>query len=350
MKALVLERVKQLSLRDVPLEEKVGEGDVRVKIKACGICGSDVHYYLHGRIGDFVVNGPMILGHEAAGVVVEVGAGVTHLKAGDLVCMEPGIPKAFSAETMQGMYNLDPGVFFWATPPDHGCLRESVVHPARFCFKLPSPLTAAEGAMVEPLAIGMEAAKQARLQGGDTVAIVGAGTIGVMCALSALASGASRVYIGDIMEEKLNVAAKIPEGETPVSPVIPINTKKTSLVEAVREQTDGRGVDVVIEASGSAAVYPDFFRTVRKGGRAVLVGMPNGAVPIEVPFLQGQGIRIYTVFRYCNVYPRAIALLAGGKIDLKPFISRTFPFEDSIAAYEYAAAGHPDTVKVMIEL
>jgi D-xylulose reductase len=343
MKALVLERVKQLSLRDVPLEEKVGEGDVRVRIKACGICGSDVHYYLHGRIGDFVVKEPMILGHEAAGVIVEAGAGVTHLKAGDLVCMEPGIPKAFSAETMQGMYNLDPGVFFWATPPDHGCLRESVVHPARFCFKLPPPLTAAEGAMVEPLSIGMEAAKQARLQGGDTVAIVGAGTIGVMCALSALASGASRVYISDIMEGKLKTAAKIPN-------VIPINTKETGLVDAIRKQTSGIGVDVVIEASGSPAVYPDFFRVLRKGGRAVLVGMASGTVPIDVPFLQGQGIRIYTVFRYCNVYPRAIELLSSGKIDLKPFISRTFRFEDSIAAYEYAAEGHPDTVKVMIEL
>jgi D-xylulose reductase len=343
MKALVLERVKQLSLRDVPLEEKVKEGDVRVRIKACGICGSDMHYYLHGRIGDFVVKEPMILGHEAAGVVVEVGSGVTHLKTGDIVCMEPGIPKAFSAETMQGMYNLDPDVFFWATPPHHGCLRESVVHPARFCFKLPPPLTAAEGAMVEPLSIGMEAAKQARLQGGDTVVVVGAGTIGVMCALSALASGASRVYISDIMAEKLNTAAKI-------SNVIPINTRETSLVDVIREKTNGRGADAVLEASGNAAVYPDFFRTLRKGGRAVLVGMPNGAVPIEVPFLQGQGISIYTVFRYCNVYPRTIELLSSGKIDVKPFISRTFRFEDSIAAYEYAAAGRPDTVKVMIEL
>jgi D-xylulose reductase len=343
MRALVLEGVRKVSLRDFPIEERVGEGDVRVRIKACGICGSDVHYYLHGRIGDFVVNAPMVLGHEAAGVVVEVGPGVTDLKAGDLVCMEPGIPNPLSVETMRGRYNLDPGVVFWATPPVHGCLRESVVHPARFCFKLPPSMTAAEGAMVEPLSIGMEAAKQARLQGGDTVVITGAGTIGVMCALSVLASGAGKVYISDIMDEKLQTAAKIPH-------VIPINTAKTGLVDVIKRETGGRGADVVIEASGSPAVYPDFFRTLDKGGRAVLVGMASGTVPIDVPFLQGQGITISTVFRYCNVYPRSIELVAGGKIDVKPFISKRFPFEESVAAYEYAAAGHADTVKVMIDL
>jgi D-xylulose reductase len=302
-----------------------------------------VHYYLHGRIGDFVVKEPMILGHEAAGVITEVGGGVRDLQKGDLVCMEPGVPTPFSAETMRGMYHLDPDVSFWATPPVHGCLRESVVHPARFCFKLPDGITAAEGAMVEPLAVGMEAAKQARIQGGDTVAVTGAGTIGVMCALSALAGGASRVYVSDVMEEKLRTVARIPH-------VIPLNTRQTSLVDAIREKTGGQGVDVVIEASGSPAVYPDFFRVLRKGGRAVLVGMTNGPVSIDVPFLQGQGISIYTVFRYCNVWPRAIELMAAGKIDVKPFISRRFPFEESVAAYEYAAAGHPDVIKVMIEL
>jgi D-xylulose reductase len=343
MKALVLESANNLSLRDFPVEEQVGEGDVRIRIKACGICGSDVHYYRHGRIGDFVVTEPMILGHEAAGIVTEVGPGVRELKAGDLVCMEPGIPKPFSAETMQGMYNLDPDVRFWATPPYHGCLRENVVLPARFCFKLPSNVTAAEGAMIEPLAVGMESAKQARLQGGDTVAVTGAGTIGVMCTLSALASGAGKVFVSDIMDEKLKLIAKTPN-------VIPINTKKADLVTAIKEQTGGRGVDAVIEASGSPAVYPALFRTLCKGGRAVLTGMASDAVPIEVPFLQSQGISIHTVFRYCNVYPRSIELISGGQIDLKPFISRTFSFDDSIAAYEYAATGHPDVVKVMIEL
>ncbi|MDR3303547.1 MAG: alcohol dehydrogenase catalytic domain-containing protein, partial [Treponema sp.] len=157
MKALVLESKKKLSLRDYPITEAVGPLDVRVKIKACGICGSDVHYYNEGAIGDFVVREPMILGHEAAGEVIEKGALVKHLAIGDLVCMEPGIPEAFSPEALSGNYNIDPAVVFWATPPVHGCLRETVVHPSQFCFKLPLGMSAAEGAMMEPLAIGIEA-------------------------------------------------------------------------------------------------------------------------------------------------------------------------------------------------
>jgi len=168
MKALVLESVKKLSLRDYPINETVGPYDVKIQIKACGICGSDIHYYVEGGIGDYVVREPMILGHEAAGIIIEKGEKVTNLKVGDLVCMEPGIPNMRSPEVLDGMYNIDPDVVFWATPPIHGCLRETVVHPAQFCFKLPEGMTAAEGAMMEPLAIGIEAAKKACIKPGDT--------------------------------------------------------------------------------------------------------------------------------------------------------------------------------------
>jgi D-xylulose reductase len=343
MKALVLEQVKQLSVRDFPIEETVGAYDVRIQVQACGICGSDIHYYLEGAIGDFILREPMILGHEAAGRVIEKGKAVTHLAVGDLVCMEPGIPSAFSPEVLAGMYNLDPAVVFWATPPVHGCLRETVVHPARFCFKLPDGLTAAEGAMMEPLAIGIEAAKKAGITPGDTALVIGAGTIGTMSAISALAGGCSQVLVSDVKAEKLGIVASYAN-------VVAINTAKENLVDAVLHKTEGRGVDIIIEASGSPRVYPEFFRCAKRGGKVVLVGMMNGTVPIDVALLQARGIRIETIFRYANAFDRAAALVSAGKIEVKRLISRTFKFDDAIAAYEYAAAGHPEVVKVMIDL
>jgi D-xylulose reductase len=341
MKALVLESVKKLSLRDVDLKEHVGPHDVKIRISACGICGSDIHYYMEGAIGDFIVKEPMILGHEAAGVIVEKGDQVAGLELGDLVCMEPGIPNLRRREVLEGNYNLDPGVVFWATPPVHGCLRETVVHPAQFCFKLPEGMTAAEGAMIEPLAIGIEAAKKTRIKPGDVALVIGCGTIGIMCAISALAGGCSKVYISDIKQEKLDIAGSYEN-------IIPVNTTKTSLVDFIMKETGGLGADLLFEASGNPCVYPDFFRAARNGGKAVLIGMMNGTANLDVGLIQVKGLAIETVFRYTNAFERAVALVSSGKTDIKRLITKTFKFEDSIAAYEYAAAAHPDVVKVMI--
>ncbi|TMV70653.1 NAD(P)-dependent alcohol dehydrogenase, partial [Thioclava sp. BHET1] len=158
MDALVLEEKGRLSLRPIDLPRVLGPQDVRIKIHTVGICGSDVHYYTHGKIGPFVVKEPMVLGHEASGTVIEVGAEVTGLRPGDRVCMEPGIPDPNSRAAKLGIYNVDPAVRFWATPPVHGCLTAEVIHPAAFTYKLPETVSFAEGAMVEPFAIGMQAA------------------------------------------------------------------------------------------------------------------------------------------------------------------------------------------------
>ncbi|MEM9270516.1 MAG: alcohol dehydrogenase catalytic domain-containing protein, partial [Pseudomonadota bacterium] len=188
-KALVLERAHQLALRDIDLPDDLGSTDVRITVDTVGVCGSDVHYYTHGKIGPFVVKEPMVLGHEAAGVVAEVGSDVKHLKVGDRVCMEPGIPNGASKASKLGVYNVDPDVRFWATPPVHGCLTPSVVHPAAFTYPIPDHVTFAEGAMVEPFAIGMQAAAKAKIKPGDVAFVTGAGPIGVMVALAALAGG-----------------------------------------------------------------------------------------------------------------------------------------------------------------
>ncbi|MFE0755970.1 NAD(P)-dependent alcohol dehydrogenase [Inquilinus sp. NPDC058860] len=343
MRALVLERQRELSLREIDLPRTLGPGDVRIRIDTVGVCGSDVHYYTHGRIGPFVVKEPMVLGHEAAGTVTEVGAGVTGLKPGDRVCMEPGIPDLTSKASKLGLYNVDPSVVFWATPPVHGCLTPEVVHPAGFTFKLPDTVSFAEGAMVEPFAVGLQAAVKARIQPGDLAVVIGAGPIGIMAALAALAGGCSRVLISDLLPEKLAIAERYPG-------ITGVNIRETKLADAVAEATGGWGADVVFEASGSPRAYPGIFDTVRPGGCLVVIGMPVEPVAVDLVAAAAKEVRIETVFRYANVYDRAIAMIASGKVDLKPLISHTYGFEDSITAFERAAEGRPGDVKLQIKL
>lgn len=218
MQALVLEKKLQLSLRDFRIAESLGPRDVRIAMHTVGICGSDMHYYQRGFIGPYVVREPMILGHEGSGYIIETGSEVEHLKSGDRVCVEPGIPDPNSRATRLGLYNLDPAVHFWATPPAHGCLRPTVIHPAAFVFKLPDNVSYAEGAMVEPLAVGMQAANKARIRPGDTAVVIGAGPIGVVTALAALAGGCSQVFISDVVGPKLELAGKYPG-------IIPVNVR-----------------------------------------------------------------------------------------------------------------------------
>jgi D-xylulose reductase len=343
MRALVLEKQHVLALRDIDLPMTVAADDVKIAIHTVGVCGSDVHYYTHGRIGDFVVNAPMVLGHEAAGTVVEVGASVRNLKVGDRVCMEPGVPDLSSRSSKLGQYNVDPAVTFWATPPHHGCLTPHVVHPAAFTFKLPDNVSFAEGALVEPFAVGMQAATKARIVPGDVAAVSGAGPIGIMVALAALAGGCSRVYISDFSEEKLEIAARY-------AGIIPVLLKKEKFADAISKATDGWGVDVIFEASGSPKAYTDLFKMVRPGGAVVLVGLPVETTVFDVATAVARELRIETVFRYANVFDRALSLIASGKVDLKPLITGVYKFEDSIAAFERAAKGLATDVKLQIEM
>ena len=341
MKAVVLDRQNEIEIRDVAAPRGLGVNDVRIRIHTVGICGSDVHYFQHGRIGPYVVEAPMILGHEASGTILEVGSDVSHLAVGDRVCMEPGIPNPNSRASKLGIYNVDPDVSFWATPPVDGCLMNEVVHPASFTYKLPDNVSFAEGAMVEPFAIGMQAATKAKIKPGDTVVVIGAGTIGLMTALAALAGGAARAIVSDMSTEKLEIAARYPG-------VIPCNVREQSLTDKVAEVTSGWGADVVFECSGSAKVYADVMATACPGGAAVLVGIPIDPIPFDVAAAQAKELRFETVFRYANMYDRAIDLIGSGKVDLKPLVSRTYPFDEAVEAFERAAAGHLADVKLQI--
>lgn len=343
MKALVLERTRALNLRDIDIDEPLGPHDVRIRIHTVGVCGSDVHYYQHGAIGPFVVRAPMVLGHEAAGTVEAIGAGVTTLKIGDRVCMEPGIPDPNSRATRLGLYNLDPAVRFWATPPVHGCLRPTVVHPEAFTFKLPDNVGFDEGAMVEPLAVGMHAANKARLRPGDIGVVLGAGPIGMVTALAALAGGCSRIFMTDIVAPKLELAARL-------GPITPVNVREQNVGEVVRQATGGWGADVVFDATGISSAMTTALDALCPGGTIVLIGMPGAPVSFDVVAAQVKEVRIETIFRYAHVYPRALALMGSRKIDVRPLITDRYAFNDSIAAFDYATAMKPTSVKVQIGL
>ncbi len=343
MRALVLEKPHELSLREIELPLDVGADEVKIAIHTVGVCGSDVHYYTHGRIGSFVVEAPMVLGHEAAGTVVEVGAEVTGLKVGDRVCMEPGVPDLASRASKLGLYNVDPSVTFWATPPVHGCLVPYVVHPAAFTFRLPDAVSFAEGAMVEPFAVGLQAVAQAKVRPGDIAVVVGAGPIGIMTALAALAGGCARVILSDLMPEKLAIAARYPGVTT-------VDVCKRALAEVVAEATQDWGADLVFEASGAPKAYEGIHALLRPGGALVLIGMPVEPVLLDIASLAAREARIETVFRYANVFDRALAMIASGKVDLKPLVTATFPFEESVAAFERAAEARPSDVKLQIRL
>ena len=340
MKALVLKEKGKLAILDMVFEEKLGPDDVRIKVHTTGICGSDVHYYTHGKIGNFIVKEPMVLGHEASGTVIETGEKVTLLKAGDRVCMEPGIPDLHSRATMEGIYNLDPAVIFWATPPIHGCLRET--HPAMFTFKLPDNVSYAEGALAEPLSVGLQAVKKANVRPGDVALVTGCGTIGLVTGLAALAGGCSKVIISDVIQPKLDLASNYG--------MVPVNIKKQNLLEVVKRETGDWGVDIIFEASGNEAAIAGIFQPLCPGGKVVFIGMPVNPIPIDIVAAQAKEARMETVFRYANIYPRALSLMGSGKINVKPLITDRFKFADAIKAFEYAANPQPRTVKTVIEM
>jgi len=359
--ALVLEKTKDLGIRDIDIDEPFTADDVRVDIYKVGICGSDVHYYQHGNIGPFVVNQPMVLGHEGAGVVSEVGKNVKTLKVGDRVCMEPGVPSNNAKATQLGMYNVDPGLRFWATPPPpyatnlhadpawsagHGCLRPSVVHPAAFTFKLPDHISLEEGAMLEPLAVGMHAATKANIKPGDKAIVVGCGPIGNLTALAALAGGCSKVWIADVVGEKLSVAESLVDG----GKIVGVNVAEQNLKEFIMNDTEGWGADVAFECSGNARAAASLPDLMAVGGTMVMVGCPSDPVPLDIAFMQVKELKMEGIFRYANVFPQAISLMETGSIDVKPIITDRFDFADSVKGFDFMCAPPVTTVKSVISL
>ena len=342
MRAAVIHAPGDLRIETLALPE-MGPRSIKLRVDAGGICGSDLHYYQHGGFGTVRIRQPMILGHEASGVVIETGPQVRTLKAGDRVCMEPGIPDPDSRATRLGIYNVDPAVRFWATPPIHGVLRPTVVHPELFTFKLPDNVSFAEAAMVEPLAVGVHGATKAQVKPGDVGLVIGAGPIGLVTALAALAAGCARVYVSDVDEAKLALAATL-------GAITPVNVMQADLATTVLDGTEGWGADVVFECSGNPRAAAGVFDPLCPAGRVVFIGGQSEPIGYDVGKAMVREARVEHVFRYAHVFPRCIAMLSSGAIDVKPLITRTFGFDDSVRAFEIAASAPKGEVKMQIEL
>jgi len=338
--AAVLKTINEIHLESIPIP-KPAPHEVLVAIKTVGICGSDVHYWTHGRIGDFIVKSPMVLGHESSGVVEEVGSAVSHLKKGDRITLEPGVPCRSCNFCKEGRYNLCPDVKFMATPPVDGSLANYITHPADFCYKLPDHVSFDEGAMCEPLSVGIHACNRAHVVLGSKVLIMGAGPIGLMCLLAAKASGATTVILVDLKEDRLKVA---------------LSLGATATIEAtkdVREEIEKLGlgpIDVTIECSGAEPAIKTAIRATKSGGVVVLVGL--GPPEIKLPIVDAavREVDIRGIFRYANTYPKALALIASGKVDVKPLITHHFDFKDVIKAFETSRDMSGGAIKVCIHV
>lgn len=323
---------------------KAGANDVVVKIEYCGICGSDVHYYEYGRVGDFVVEGPFILGHEVAGTVVELGSDVRSLKVGDRVALEPGITCGHCEQCKTGKYNLCPDVAFFATPPVQGALQNFVAHPADMCFKLPDNVSTKAGALVEPLSVGLHACRQGGVSLGQSVVILGSGCIGLVTLLSAKAMGASNVIVVDLYEKRLDFAKKM--GANAV-----INAAKEDVLERVEELLNGKGADVVIECAGAPkTVYQSTF-LAKAGGTVVHTGIPvDGDQTYSFSQIMSKELTIKSVFRYRNLYPTAIAAIADGTIDVEQIVTHEFDFSQVKEAFDTVIVDAENVVKGIITL
>lgn len=339
-RAYVLTELNKLELREIPMP-KVGPDDVLVRMGAIGVCGSDIHYYSHGRIGDFVVEFPFILGHECAGVVIEVGKNVKHLKVNDRVALEPGVPCGKCQMCRTGHYNLCPDVKFLATPPYDGCLMEYIAHPAKYTYKLPDNMSLEQGALVEPMAIGMNAALTGHIKVGDKVVILGAGCIGLVTMLAAKASGAASVIVSDTIPLRRETAVKL--GATAALDAT------GDVKQEVLKLTDGTGPDVVIDCAGFSATVKTALDLVRPAGRVVIVGMGSEYLN-EIPSapIFSKEIEIGSIFRYKNLYPATIGAIASGKIDINGIVTKRFTFEKTPEAYVSACENPTETVKNVI--
>lgn len=318
--------------------------EVVVKVEYVGICGSDVHYLEHGKIGDFIVNGDFILGHECAGTVTEIGASVENIKVGDRVALEPGITCGQCEFCKAGKYNLCPDVEFLATPPYHGSLMNYIAFPENMAFKLPDNVSTKEGALVEPLAVGLHAAAQGGVKLGDKVVILGAGCIGLVTLLACKAYGATDVIVVDVIEKRLEVAKKL--GASHV-----INAKNEKTIEKIMELTGGKGADKVIETAGSEITIKQTPYAAKRGGTIVLVGLaPKDIIEFDFMQVMTKEIEIKSVFRYRNIYPSAIGAIADGKIDVKGIVTHEFDFEDSKKAFDFVIENKNDVVKAVIKI
>ncbi len=342
-KAAFLTNIMQYEVREAPVPILKNEDDVLIKMEYVGICGADLDMWHMGRYGIFEVEYPKIIGHEAAGVIAEIGKNVTKLKPGDKIALEPGVPCGKCEPCLKGNYNLCSAVIFKGAPPVEGCNQQYVTHPAQWCFKIPDRMSTREGALLEPLSVGLHVANQGGVKMCDVVVINGAGTIG-LCALAICkAKGATKIISIDASSVRLAAAEGL--GATI------IDFSKENPVEKVLELTDGLGADVVIEASGNAKAFLDCPQMTKAGGIISCVGLgPKAVIEIDYQALIYKELTLKTSCRYRHEYPCCIEGIATGLIDTKGIITHEYTLDDIQAGYEFAFNNKDKAIKTIISL
>ena len=328
-RAAILYAPGDLRVEERPTPEP-GPREVLVEIAAVGVCGSDVHYYEHGRIGSHVVRSPMVLGHESAGRVVGLDEGVTKHAVGDRVTLEPGVPCGRCRECRAGRYNLCRDVRFFATPPIDGAFANYVTIHEDFAFALPDSVSDEAGALMEPLSVGIWACRKAAVSPGDRVLVTGAGPIGLLTQQCVLAFGATEVTVTDVSEARLEIA------------------RRTGATRALKAGEDVGEVDALIECSGHPAALVAGIAALRPAGTAVVVGMgPEQDATVPLSLIQNREIWLTGTFRYANTYPTAIALVASGRVDPEAIITGHYGLDEAEAALR-SGREDPANVKAMV--
>ncbi|KAI0774214.1 xylitol dehydrogenase [Fomes fomentarius] len=357
--SFVLRKVEDVVYEERPIPD-IKDDEVLVAVKKTGICGSDVHYLVAGRIGDFVVEKPMVLGHESAGIVHKVGKRVKHLKEGDRVAMEPGATCRVCDDCKRGRYELCPDIIFAATPPYDGTLARYYPIPADLCYKLPDNLTLEDGAMMEPLSVAIHSvANIAQLKTNQSVVIFGAGPVGLLCMAVARALGASRVIAVDIVPSRLEFAKQYAATETYTPPKLQEGESRIDysrrnaklLMEQLKiEERGPNSIDLVLDASGAEVSVQTGIFIAKHGGTFVQVGMGPAEIQIPITTLLVKELNFKGSFRYGpGDYALAIALVAQGKVDLKPLVTHRFNFEQAIEAFQTTRAGKSEDGKAVIK-
>ncbi len=342
MKAAVLHGVHDMRVENVPMPEISRERDVLVRIRSVGVCGSDVHFHERGVIGKYPLTEPTIMGHEAAGEVVEVLDEGCGLSPGDRVAIEPGYTCRRCEFCKSGQYNVCPDVVFLAAPPIHGAFAEYLAWPSDFLFKLPDSLSMDDGAMMEPLAVGLWAATRGGAKPGDSVAVLGAGPIGLLTMQSAIAAGATRAIVSDLESGRLELAAKLGATDT-------IDASEDDAEAAIMEMTGGRGVDVAFECAGAVPALQMALRVTRNGGTTQIVGMPAEQHP-QIPLYEmiNREIDLRGLFRYANCYPPAISLVEAGRVDVESLVTHHFELDETPEAMTFVHERRDGVIKAVI--
>lgn len=343
MKVCVLTGKKKLEWaeREIP---QPSAGEVQIKLEYVGVCGSDLHFYQEGQLANWTLDGPLALGHEPGGVITALGEGVNNLAVGDKVSIEPAVPCGHCEDCRKGNYNLCKNIKMLAIPGERdGVNAEYCVHDASMCYKLPKNMTTLDGAMIEPLAVGMHGTELSDAKIGETAIVLGCGCIGLCTIMSLKARGVSEIYVADVMNKRLEKAMEL--GATRVF------NSRTESIEEFAKTLPGGGADQVYECAGNRITTLQACKLIKRGGKVTLVGVsPEPVLELDIATLNAMEGTIYSVYRYRNLWTKAIAAVSSGAIPVSKIVSHVYDFKDCIEAIDYSLNHKDEVIKSVVKI